>query len=235
MVKLCSQLNQSITSRSLPGLFACITLVVVNTATGQIWVSGRGNESLLVLRKNGTIATIPIPKMPALGMWDDVMLGMFHKDSSPKSFKLIAGDTLVFYSSVFSDVPGIDDQQTGALLKSMLAAASKRASFELPSLPGSVKPLLDLSVLPDTMDMPERLSLALHAVRYRAGAALATQPEGEEPSKPLPLSLQKEPAQVLARLLPELKVEVWEEAILTIPDASYGVTQSPMVLCVRWG
>jgi len=166
---------------------------------------------------------------------DDDMLGMTRIDTSAKSFKLIAGDTLVFYSSVFSDVPGIDDQQTGALLKSMLAAASKRGSFELPSQPGLVKPLLDLSALPDTMDIPERLSLALHAVRYRAGAALSTQPGREEPIKPLPLSLQKEQAQILAKLLPELKVEVSEEPILAIPDATYGVTQSPMVLCVRWG
>ncbi len=225
MEKLGSQLNQIFAAKHLHGLFACMTLVVIDTAKGQIWVSGRGNESLPVLRKNGNVATIPIPKVPPLGIMDDDMLGMTRIDTSAKSFKLIAGDTLVFYSSVFS----------GALLKSMLAAASKRGSFELPSQPGLEKPLLDLSALPDTMDIPERLSLALHAVRYRAGAALSTQPGREEPIKPLPLSLQKEQAQVLAKLLPELKVETSEEPILTIPDATYGVPQCPMVLCVRWG
>jgi len=56
---LCGKWNQATEHRNLPGRFATITVLALDGATGQLWVTSRGNSLIPILHKDGSIEAGP--------------------------------------------------------------------------------------------------------------------------------------------------------------------------------
>ena len=221
--------------KSLIGFGVSRTALIIDAHSGQIWVSAWGKESPFIIRTNGAIASLPLAETPSLGFFDEAHISAVF-DTPVKSFKLAEGDTIVLINDVFNELQTDGDHKNSLVLKPLLAAANHRSNCALPVPFGEGQLKIDFTSLPDTMDLSERLALAFHALCYRIGRVQASKLSSEGSLKAIPLVLQRDQAKIVAALLPELgiKPESLGEAVITLPNASYGFTQSPMVLCLRW-
>ncbi len=115
-----SKMNRDMEGKGMMGRLICLTLVVLDTRSGQIWIDSRGNRSVPVLHQNGGTALIRLADLPPLGVMPEEIVQM--KPVKPKSFKLSPGDILFLSNGPFDEIPGTDEGGP-AFLASMLGAA----------------------------------------------------------------------------------------------------------------
>lgn len=229
---LCDQLNQATEHRSLPGRFATITVLALDSATGQLWVTSRGDSLIPIIHQDGSMAKISLGRTPALWTIPEMMLADFGT-KAVRTFKLSKGDTLFLGNGPFDNIPGTDDAGPDFLL-SMLRAVSARGSLKMPAKEGRQRPPLDLSALPADMALTERMSVALLALRLHDLASRRTQADTEERPSAATLYIKRTHAEILGMMFPDLETAPHTNSVSKLPIELYGGFKSPVAFTLRY-
>ena len=229
---LCSNLNEIGIDRAMPGKFISLAVLVLDSVTGQVWVSSRGSSKIPVVHQNGSIAIIRLENKPALWTISEDFLAM-RETKDVRTFKLSKGDTLFLGNGPFDDIPGTDDAGPDFLL-SMLKAVNSRGILKIPAKEGTERPPLDLSALPGEMDLSERMVVALLALRLHDLAYRRTQADTEERLHAETLYIRRSHAEILGLMFPGLETERHTGNVSKLPIEIYGGFKSPVAMTLRY-
>ena len=120
---LFTRVNQTfVEDLAAPGVFVTALLLVINLRTRDITMSSAGHPPLLLVRKNGEIASIT-RSGPGLG----ISLNATYED---RHFSLVAGDQLLLYTDGLFDVGENEPPDLDALAQVLLRADSSKPMLE---------------------------------------------------------------------------------------------------------
>ena len=175
LARLDMVLENALDALAIPGAMVAMSAVIANARDSRVTVLCRGTGGVAAVRSNGTPAWMDGGAAPLFGvmspgfMQSDFMPGT--ASPKPRTYTFMPGDEFVLVNGQFDDIPGLASIAAKGIVP-VLAARAKRGgklsaggvTLDLPP-PEAIGPAV-----------PERMALALHALRLAGLKQNTTEP-----------------------------------------------------------
>ena len=182
LARLDGMLESALNELAIPGAMATMSAVIVSAGDDRVTLLCRGTGGVAVVRSDGAPAwmdgggappfgVLPPGLMPPGFGLQDLMPGTAAP--KPRTYTFAPGDTLVLANGQFDDVPGLDPIVAKGFVPVLAARAKSGGRFSAGGATLVIPP-----PEAESFAVPERMAVALHALRLAGLKRNANEPRG---------------------------------------------------------